>query len=607
MNALRHRWAPLAGRHTRNTPRTAPRITPRIIGRITRGLAVVAVAVGLILGLGGAAASAAPKAPALSETAARTETAALPRTPALANAQAPANAPALLPMAPPPEAIVNFTEGCVYVPQTASGWVWFYYCPKTNPPTNGTVRLRDPSGKLLYQDWSQACCEGQAPEEYWRMQAMQTAWNGNCGDLLLQEGTCEDNRDKLKAKKPPNTSRYGADSFWNDGNNDPGVSSPCEFIKATSDKVSCRDPRQATPCPSDALGGGQLLRNCETQNAEVIAHFQYDAETPGSQTCDTTGGAACDYDPGQPVANTEFKDEEFLEAPIQWTAARLREAVAQVSLWWILAPEPLIDNGKDSGINVEQNVNFLIRHTNVLTLGLVALSIVIASIRISLTREVKHAQEVVRSIVILVLVSGLSVLVINALVAVGSWYSTWILVRGLNPSSDEPLSRAAGQEAATGAIESFTGNLVNLNFILLVLLSLCLIAGGLVQWVYMIVRIPVVTILAGTLPLAAAATNTEVGKSWMARHLAYLGAFILVKPASVTVFVASARLFGSNAGATGAEAQFRGAVILLLMSLLLPALVKMIFPIVGPATGGQAASTTMVGGVLAAGARLVRR
>lgn len=567
MKALRDRWSSLV-RHTRG-------------GRWTRGLAVLAVAVGLVLGLGGAAASGASSAP---------------------------KAPALR-MDPPPEAIVNFTDGCVYVPQMASGWVWFWYCPTTNPPTNGQVRLRDPDGKLLYQDWGQACCEGQAPQEYWQFQAAQTAWLGNCDDLLLSSGFCEDRVGTLKAKKPPNTSRYGPDSFWEDGNNDPGVNRPCEFVKSMSDKVACRDPRDATPCPADALGGNsQLLRNCESQNADVITHFKYEPETPGSQTCDTTGGTACDYDPEQPVANTEFKDEEFLEAPIQWTAARLREAVGQVSLWWILAPEPLIDSGKDTGMNVEQNVNFLVRHTNVLTLGLVALSIVIASIRISLTREVKHAQDVVRSIVILVLVSGLSVVVINALVAVSSWYSTWILVRGLNPSSDEPLSRAAGQEAATAAIEGFTGNLDNLNFILLVLLSLCLIAGGLVQWIYMIVRIPVVTILAGTLPLAAASTNTEVGKSWMSHHLTYLGAFILVKPASVTVFVASARLFGSSsASSTGPEAQFRGAVILLLMSLLLPALVKMIFPVVAPATGGQAASTTMVGGALAAGARLVKR
>ncbi|HSA50266.1 MAG TPA: hypothetical protein VLH10_09165 [Yinghuangia sp.] len=561
MNALRTWWT---------------RLTKHL--RSARKPALVAVAVGLLLGLGGAAASGASKAPAL-------------------------------PMDPPPEAIVNFTDGCVYVPQMASGWVWFWYCPTTNPPTNGQVRLRDNGGKLLYNDWGQACCEGQAPEEYWRLQAAQTAWSGNCDDLTLRKGECKDWASTIKAKKPPNTTRYGPDSFWQDGNNDPSVSRPCEFLKAISDKLVCLDPRDDPPCPTGTLGASsQLLRNCESQNAAVITHFKYEQQTPGSQECDTTGGAPCDYDPGQPVANTEFKDEEFLEAPIQWTAARLREAVGQVSLWWILAPEPLIDSGKDTGINVEQNVNFLVRHTNVITLGLVALSIVIASIRISLTRQVQHAQDVVRSIVILVLVSGLSVLVINALVAMSSWYSTWILVRGLNPSSEEPLSRAAGQEAATAAIESFTGDLDNLNFVLLVLLSLCLLAGGLVQWVYMIVRIPVVTILAGTLPLAAAATNTEVGKSWMSHHLTYLGAFILVKPASVTVFVASARLFGSNsASASGPEAQFRGAVILLLMSLLLPALVKMIFPVVAPATGGQAASTTMVGGVLAGGARLVKR
>ncbi|UGQ12298.1 hypothetical protein LO772_01415 [Yinghuangia sp. ASG 101] len=554
--------------------------------RSMRRLAVVFLAVGLLFGMSGGAASASPQ-----------------------------TAPAMPADDMIPEADAHLTRGCLFVPAMASGALWNVYCPTTDPQINQQVRLRDKDNKVLHGDitqgWNAPLPEGGTTSDYWEMQIAMAVWYDDCeqiDNIPKYHLECAMDGDGAPAKKLPSTSPYNATSFWENGNNDPSVSRPCEFIAVASSEVTCIDPRDETPCPKDKLGNGsQLLRNCEIQNAEVISHFKYETETKGARSCDVTGGEFCDYDPDKPAPSSAFEDDEFLEAPIEWTAKRLSEAVGEVSLWWILAPDPMIDSGKDSGINVEQNVNFLIQHTNVITLTLVALSIIVASIRMSLTRQVQHAQDVFRSVVVLVLVSGLSVLLINSLVAASSWYSTWILVRGLNPSSTEPLSRAQGQEAATYAVESFTANLSNLNFILLVLLSLCLLAGALVQWAYMIARIPLVTILAGTLPLAAAATNTEVGKSWMSRHLTYLGAFILIKPAAVTIFVASARLFSSNSTSMGAEGQFRGAVILLLMSLLLPALIKMIFPIVSPAAGGQAAATTIVGGVLAGGARLVKR
>lgn len=530
-----------------------------------------------------------------------------------------------LPRAPQdlPEATIELRNDCVYVPQDVFGLTWFWYCPGAAKRSD-FIRLRDKAFAPLHL--STGFLPDPASEDYFRVQAAQTAWfNKDCATQIYApfHDICNEVRGQgVKLETMPKADggkQYPADnetSFWEAGNNTLNVDDgPCEFMNGANKnkKVTglCIDPRSKPPCPQELLGGpqGDLLRLCETQNRAVYEHFKYTQVTPGSRPCDTTGGS-CTYDPGQlpPPPPEATSDESFLEGPIDWTSKRLREAVAQVSLWWIFAPEPMIDNGGNDGLNVQQNVNFLIRHTNAITLAIVALSIIIASIRISLTRETKHAKEVAHSIFVLVLVTGLSVLVINALVALGSGYSTWLLVRGLHPDANAPVDRLHGQEAATLAVESFTADLDRMNFFLLILLSICLIAGGLIQWVYMIARIPVVTILAGTLPMAAAAGNTAAGRSWLTNHITLLAAFVLVKPGSVTVFVVSARLFGSDKGDfSGPEAQFRGAVILLLMSLLLPALIKLIFPIVAPATGGQAASTTLVGGVLAGGARMIRR
>ncbi len=517
-------------------------------------------------------------------------------------------APELLP-ADVPIAGPVFSAGCLYIPHSAYGDVIWFFCPTTDPPVYTSVIVYY-DDKYQITDYGALVISGQRPgDNYWKVKAGHAAWNGYDCKLLRFMGhvnTCK-NSARLEAKKkpPPNTGRSLTDFLKTDPDE---VDSPCDFITAVANGAGkCIDPRKDIPCPTDVLAD-QMLRDCESVNAEVYAARNLTPVTDASQTCDA-GSAFCGNDvTAAPIpSSADSDDQEFLDAPIRWTSERLREAVSAVSIWWILAPEPLITDGGATGINVEQNVNFLVRHTNVITLGLVALSIIVASVRMVLTRQIDHARQVAYSILVLLLVSGLSVLVINALVTLSAWYCIWILVRGLKPTSSEPLTQSNAEAAAADAFTSFTGNLASMNFILMVLLSLCLIAGGLVQWAYMTARIPLVTLLAGTLPLAAAATNTEAGKTWMSRHLTYLAAFIFIKPAAVTVFVASARLFGDASQQPGADSQFRAALILLLMSLLLPALIRMIFPIVTPATGGQEAATAIAGGVLAGGARLVRR
>ncbi|NUU26458.1 MAG: hypothetical protein HOV68_33880 [Streptomycetaceae bacterium] len=551
---------------------------------LLRWVAVLIVSVGLLLGLAGSAAS------------------------------TPERAPALLPMDPNSETNVRFTPGCFFVPQTATGSQWVSYCPNASPlPTNDFIRLRDANGNHTHREdmLPGVLPAPNQPEEFFKLSYLQDAWYGDCGknEVAKFMQWCLDWKGKFPAGRLPNRVPDSPASFWENGNGEPGVSRPCEFLAAAAGTtVGCIDPRDSTPCPPERFPPrSQLLRTCESQNDEVMKHFGWPQQTSASSNCQFTGGF-CDYAPDQPVTTAGTEDEQFLEEPIKWTETHLAEAVGQVITWWILAPEPVIEDNKDTGINAKQNVDFLIRHTNAITLTIVIISIIIAAIRMALSRKVEHAREVVKSVVVLVLISGLSVLVINYLVKVSSAYSTWILVRGLDPNAKGDPTREQGQRAATNAVEAFTGGLTGMNFFLFLLLALCLMAGGIVQWVYMIARIPVVTILAGTLPLAAAATNTAVGKSWMTKHLTYLAAFILVKPAAVTVFVAAARMWApTGGGPLSAEAQFRGAVILLLMSLLLPALIRIIFPIATPATGGQGAATAMVGGVLAGGARLVRR
>ncbi|WTX00841.1 hypothetical protein OG216_46225 (plasmid) [Streptomycetaceae bacterium NBC_01309] len=506
-----------------------------------------------------------------------------------------------------PEANVNFDAGCYFVPRTASGAMWWSYCPSQDPVRNDSIRLEEPGGSFPTGQLAHGTAH------YNQLYVARELWLGTCESNFAMAILC-DASSVQKGTNLPNTGAPGEASFWQpQGNKDPNISKPCDYLLAVAGpNVGCYDPRWENPCPVSAYPNGAqnpLLQVCESQNRRVINEFHKGRTvTNASDLCAQSAAHMCDYAPGSVVAQSgRLDDEGFLREPITWIKTRVQEATAQVITWWILTPEPVIDDGSTSGIKTEQNVNFLVRHTNAITLTIVVISILAASIRMGISRETAHAREVLKSIAILIVVSAASVLVVNYLVRAGSIYSNWILVRGLDPNSPDDPNTQRSQTAAITAIEAFSGTLRDMNFFLFLLLCLFMIAGGIVQWVYMVARIPVVTILLGTLPLAASATNTAVGKSWMSRHLTYLAAFIFVKPASVTVFVAAARLWvphGSQVMTT--EQQFRGAVILLLMSLLLPALVRIIFPIVEPATGGQGAATTLAGGALATGARMVR-
>jgi type IV secretion system protein TrbL len=128
--------------------------------------------------------------------------------------------------------------------------------------------------------------------------------------------------------------------------------------------------------------------------------------------------------------------------------------------------------------------------------------------------------------------------------------------------------------------------------------------ASLVQMGLMLVRVGVVTIFAGLLPLAAAGTGTETGMAWFKRITSWLLAFILYKPAAATVYASAFLLIGDGTDATSV---LSGLFMLILSIVALPSLLRLVTPMVGTAVaagagaGGGAAAAGMV---LASGARM---
>ncbi|GAB2919433.1 hypothetical protein [Streptomyces heilongjiangensis] len=121
---------------------------------------------------------------------------------------------------------------------------------------------------------------------------------------------------------------------------------------------------------------------------------------------------------------------------------------------------------------------------------------------------------------------------------------------------------------------------------LILVLGLVVMLAAIVQIVLMYVRIGVLILLLGTLPLAASASMTGWGENWWRKHLGWLIAWLLYKPAAALVIYSATAMTKDSAGL---DANIAGLGMLVLAVFALPALLKLVVPAtaaLGSASGG---------------------
>jgi hypothetical protein len=624
------------------------------------------------------------------------------------------------------------SEKCVVVPYNVDGSKWFYYCRKKNDQDyrNWIIILKEDGYRQMgrYNKGSKGCPEDSGwtyfMGPYADLVEAQAKWAGTTDPVKKDYGSCNENgildsliHEDSRAVRPirGNMSAqdwYGPKSFTaptsavncdesrpmscKDNQGDKyykPADNPCAFFTKSvgkEERYVCRDPRVQTPCPKANLSGA-LLKDCATDMEEFYKLFSKNWKTEkqdpcanrpdGTSACDggNTPGGAADEDVVSNLVNG-VTDVKFTDDPIAWTKQEMSKASAEVLPWWILAEDPVIQSGDK--YQTKQTVDFITRYTNVITYALVVLSVIAAGTRMVLQRDGAPGLEVARSMVTLVIVAALGVTVVNYLVRASAVFTNWFVIAGLNPDSHGQTGGQTPAEAVTQAVRGFTNSTGNMNFFVFLLAALFMIVGSIVQYFYMVVRFFLVIVLTGTLAMAAAATNTEHGKDWFRRHLAYLAAFILVKPASIIVFVSGARMwaprYGADKVASGGEpvvngttmahssgpgasdmlsdtatrihgsgsegfmqtlsalnplrgfnslsmdvmaqapsshvslaaetqgadmqmdlaTQFRGLFVIMLITLLLPAMLRMVVPLVSPAAGSEGAGIALATGAL---------
>lgn len=227
------------------------------------------------------------------------------------------------------------------------------------------------------------------------------------------------------------------------------------------------------------------------------------------------------------------------------------------------------------------------------------LSVIVGGARMAWEQRAEPGKDLVKSLLTLVVVAGAGVTIIGLLITAADRLAVTIINNSL--SCDVATDSACfGQNIAVLlALSSVPGGPgLGLGPFLMIVLGLVALIASLFQIVLMIARGGMLVILAGILPLSASFTNTEMGRGWFKKAIAWTVALILYKPAAAIVYAAAFQLVGTktfNDDGSGLLAVLTGLMLMMIALFAMPALMKFVTPLVGSLAAGA-------GGAMAVGA-----
>jgi len=299
-------------------------------------------------------------------------------------------------------------------------------------------------------------------------------------------------------------------------------------------------------------------------------------DLPGvKQGCDVVGGAVGG------AANAAA------QAFVDGFADGFATLVKTMTTFWVDVPTPQLAGAGGPVARVQHLVYW--------TQGfLLVLSLLYVAGKTALTRSGKVAGEAARGLGTMVVVVGAGVTAIDVLSVAGDAWSRWIIDQSVEGSMTTRLGAVAGGSA------QMSGLGIGIEFIV----ALLGIVSCIVQIFFLLARVGILTLLAGTLPLSAAGLATPAGRAWFQRTLAWIVAFLLYKPAAALVYASAFALAGRGSDVTSV---LSGLMLIVLAVFALPALMRLATPMVAAASGGGGGGLggALAGAALATGARQV--
>lgn len=231
-------------------------------------------------------------------------------------------------------------------------------------------------------------------------------------------------------------------------------------------------------------------------------------------------------------------------------------------------------------------------------------SVIIGAIRMIWEQRAEPGRDLLKSLLTLIIVAAGGVTMVNLLVTAADSFSTWVINNAMHCAPGDRQCFVDSVEHILKLGDQYTGT--GTGPLLMIIIGLVALLSDLVQVLLMIARSGMLVLLAGVLPIAAAATNTEMGKLWFKRCVAWLVAFLLYKPVASLIYAAAFKLVAHPLRSQDALLNtLTGVMLLLLAVLALPALLRFVAPMAGAASGGHAsgAAAMMAAGRLPSGAR----
>lgn len=298
-------------------------------------------------------------------------------------------------------------------------------------------------------------------------------------------------------------------------------------------------------------------------------------DLPGAGTlCDAAGSAAGSA--AQGVAGN------FIDEAAKTFSEALGKLASTLLTFWTSVDTPNLQDPSGP-------VAFLRSSTSWLAAFILIISLIIVGAKMAITSSFEPGREAAGGVWQMVLFTGAGIPGIALLGIAGDQFADWI------------IDRASGGDLGGRIADLFNMDPLHMMGSGLVLIMAVLgIFSALAQMFLMIARIGMLVLLAGMLPMSAAAAVSKGGKQWFSKTLGWLLAFAAYKPAAAIIYAAAFALVGKGKDPVTIMS---GLMLITLSVLALPALLRLAVPATAAIASGAAGAGSAAGaGQMATGA-----
>lgn len=295
--------------------------------------------------------------------------------------------------------------------------------------------------------------------------------------------------------------------------------------------------------------------------------------------------------------------DNFMTRLIDGAADGLIELLNRTAVSMFTVPSPDLGTVEGSAVTPSGTLQSVFNSTSWLVMAIAVISIMVTIMRMFWTLQASEGQNILRLLFNIIasttVVLGMTIM----LVEFSDRASPWLMMKIAGMGESEYAGLAKDEAFAKrligidpGGGTQALGNLALIAILMLVLTTI----GVLMQWIFLIVRSPILIIMVAFVPIFAAASGTRQGQERLRKSLMFLLAFILYKPVVAVIYGVGLRLMKAEDQTSDPIFQFLwGSMIILMAAVALPAMVNLF---VREAGEGSSSAFSGAAGLAAAGA-----